>query len=55
MWVCRAQDQLAKMREMKDNNIFKDLGSLLAPDLDLPSASALAKSLVQVRCLVISL
>ena len=37
-----------KVKEMRDNNIFKDLAGFLAPALDLPTAASLTKSLVQV-------
>lgn len=43
----RALEHLLKISQMKDNNIFKDLSGLLQPSLDLPAASALAKSFLQ--------
>ena len=45
---CRALEQLAKLAEHKDNNVFKDLATLAAPDLELKEAVATSKELCQV-------
>ena len=47
---CRAQEQLGKLAEHKDNNVFKDLAALAAPALDRSTAASLSKSVSQVSC-----
>lgn len=45
---CRAAEQLSKLAEHKDNNVFKDLASLSAPLVDRTGAANLSKSICQV-------
>ena len=46
--ACRAQEQLAKLADHKDNHVFKDLASLADSAVDRSSAANLTKAICQV-------